>query len=390
MSTAGSVTISYTTLAEVALVAALVGGIAYIGSSKSANQPHPTSSSLAPQPPAAGAKKSNKKKKGAKTAPTAVEPVVEAATAVKDHVVAGASAAVQRAQPAVQEAVAQVKQVATQVQEVAAGAATKKSGGGKKANKKGSPKPDATKPDATKHAEQKVVHEQSDRADMVDPKDHPQVARVMKVVGGKVGAAPPPPAPSAAQGDGEWESLEDDEGGWESVVSKSGSTRPCSWRSLLLRLTCCLSPTRTLPAVDAVPERERLVRRRLASRTRHAYCPDDQEAARERCEKGQGAVGEGRREPRAGGTTEAVPSRAGEGAVRSFGSRLSFVGVADCDPHRADSPPKTPPARAPDPSRKTFSDPNRPRLRPRSSAEACRPASTRPPARSCGSRVFRG
>lgn len=223
MSTAGSVTISYTTLAEVALVAALVGGIAYIGSSKSANQPHPTSSSLAPQPPAAGAKKSNKKKKGAKTAPTAVEPVVEAATAVKDHVVAGASAAVQRAQPAVQEAVAQVKQVATQVQEVAAGAATKKSGGGKKANKKGSPKPDATKPDATKHAEQKVVHEQSDRADMVDPKDHPQVARVMKVVGGKVGAAPPPPAPSAAQGDGEWESLEDDEGGWESVVSKKPS-----------------------------------------------------------------------------------------------------------------------------------------------------------------------
>lgn len=223
MSTAGSVTISYTTLAEVALVAALVGGIAYIGSSKSANQPHPTSSSLAPQPPSAGAaKKSNKKKKGtAKVAPAAVEPVVEAATAVKDHVVAGASAAVQRAQPAVQEAVAQVKQasaqIATQVQEVASTATAKKSGGGKKANKKAAP----PKPDATKHAEQKAVHEQSDRADMVDPKDHPQVARVMKVVGGKVGAAPPPPAPSVAQ-DGEWESLEDDEGGWESVVSKSG------------------------------------------------------------------------------------------------------------------------------------------------------------------------
>ena len=223
MSTAGSVTISYTTLAEVALVAALVGGIAYIGSSKSANQPHPTSSSLAPQPPSAGAaKKSNKKKKGtAKVAPAAVEPVVEAATAVKDHVVAGASAAVQRAQPAVQEAVAQVKQasaqIATQVQEVASTATAKKSGGGKKANKEAAP----PKPDATKHAEQKAVHEQSDRADMVDPKDYPQVARVMKVVGGKVGAAPPPPAPSVAQ-DGEWESLEDDEGGWESVVSKSG------------------------------------------------------------------------------------------------------------------------------------------------------------------------
>lgn len=325
MSTAGSVTISYTTLAEVALVAALVGGIAYIGSSKSHNQPHPTSSSLAPQPPSAGAKKSNKKKKNAtknSVAPAAaVEPVVEAATAVKDHVVAGASAAVQRAQPAVQEAVAQVKQasaqVATQVQEVASGATAKKSGGGKKANKKGGASP---KPDATKHAEQKVVLEQSDRADMVDPKDHPQVARVMKVVGGKVGAAPPPP-PAPAQ-DGEWESLEDDEGGWESVVSKSGWLFP---RSVSLPADFVTLP-RTLAAVYPLPQRERLVRRRVASRPGLAHGPDDQEAARERCEKGQGAVGQGCREPRAGGATEAVPSRARAGSVRSVSEFQVLLG----------------------------------------------------------------
>ncbi|GAA5990278.1 hypothetical protein JCM10908_005909 [Rhodotorula pacifica] len=218
MSSSGSVTISYTTLAEVALVAALVGGIAYIGSSKSANSPHPTTSSLAPTS-SAGAKKSSKKKKGSsKASPAAVavpEPVVEAATAVKDHVVAGASAAVKRVQPAVQEAVAQAKEAVAQVQQ----AVVEPAALGKKASKKGKKAPSPSpKPDATKHAEQKVQKEDAATADMIDAKDHPQVARVLKVVGGKVGAQP----------DEQWESFggadqEDQDGGWESVVSKKPS-----------------------------------------------------------------------------------------------------------------------------------------------------------------------
>ena len=68
-------------------------------------------------------------------------------------------------------------------------------------------------------------------------------------------------------------------------------------------------------------------------------------------------------------------------------TEFSVVFVAE-QPRRTGSPPRTPPARAPDPSRKTFSGPNRPRLPPRSSAEACRPVLTRPPVRSCGSRGY--
>lgn len=243
----GSVTISYTTLAEVALVAALVGGIAYIGTSNKANQPHPTTSNLAPshsdQGAQGAAKKSSKKKKkgiqpgagaGASAvdaAAAAVEPVVEVATAVKDKAVAGATAAAKRAQQEAPAAVAEAQRVVQEQVHKLQEQAPAPSAGTKKGNKKkggaAQAKNGGDKPDATKHAEEKAHTEQAATADMVDSASaasQPQVARVMKVVGGKVGADP---AATGAAEDG-WEradAFDDDDGGWEAVVSKSGSGR---------------------------------------------------------------------------------------------------------------------------------------------------------------------
>lgn len=227
----GSVTISYTTIAEVALVAALVGGIAYIGSSKSANAPHPA---LAPQLAPSSTNKSakGKKKKASSSSAQAqvqtavVEPVVEVATAVKDHVVNAAKSVAQ--QPAVKQAVQQAQQVVQNVPEgvsTAASEPSKKKAASKKnkGGNKAAPAPEL-KPDATKYAEQKVKSEGALGADMVDPEvdSKPQVARVMKVVGGKAGA--PQVNGGGGASDEGWEradAFDDDEGGWESVVSKS-------------------------------------------------------------------------------------------------------------------------------------------------------------------------
>jgi len=255
----GSITINYTTLAEIALVGALIGGICYAGSKGSAALPVAASSSSSAASQHlddakgtlhAKAKKASKKKKGA------LAQVHDAAAPLVDQAVSAASTAVNTAkqQPAVQKAAKVVQGAAAQasgaaqdaakaVQGAAASAGASVGAGGaapapaaaasgKKGKKKGGNKAAAAaaggaehKPDAEVHAEQKHPAPSGPTADMRDSDDDAvHVARVLKVVGGKVGADPN--SLQVPKADEAWErsdSFDDEDGGWEAVPSKSAS-----------------------------------------------------------------------------------------------------------------------------------------------------------------------
>lgn len=225
MSSSGSVTISYTTLAELALAAALIGGVSYVFNSKQSTtttSPHSATPSI-----------SNKKKKQAKRSPGVQGSLEE----VKDNVEHVATRVQEKVQqqvqnnPQVKQAVKQASQVAQQAKEVVqvgvqkvqesipvviqeqittTGSKNKK----KKNNNKGGNK---TPP----------PQEKKDNDDMRDYEVEPQVkpARVMEIVGGKIGASSDKEKNAGKEGEGEWEKLEDEEEGgeWESVVSKSNT-----------------------------------------------------------------------------------------------------------------------------------------------------------------------
>lgn len=248
----GSITVSYTTLAEIGLVAALIGGIAYAGAASSKGSPVPAAAHALDDAQGAAqskTKKANKKKKGA------VQQARDQAAPLVDQAVSAASTAVNtvKQQPAVQKAAQAVQDAAAQastaaqgaakaVQDAAAGAgaaagssasapAPSSKKGKKKGNKGASPPSTsagagAPKPDAEAHAEQKHPAPSGPTADMRDGSDDEpvHVARVLKVVGGKAGADPNSLQVPGAKGNEAWErpdSFDDDDGEWEAVPSKS-------------------------------------------------------------------------------------------------------------------------------------------------------------------------
>ncbi|BGP26017.1 serine/arginine repetitive matrix protein 2 [Rhodotorula toruloides] len=258
----GSITISYTTLAEIALLVALVGGVAYIGSKPAANSPHPTASSLA-QP---GKKKSVAKKKKAGSVTQQVQDAAQPAVDKASEVVHAASTAVEHQvnnrPPAVQKAVEAVQDTVAQ----ATGAAKKKGKKGKATGSKGGPsastsgansssETSAPKTDAEKHAAatRGALSNAHPAADMRDDSHDPQphVARVMKVVGGKAGADPKSLLKVPGQNEDGWErpdAFDDDDGEWEAVTSKKPS-RPSTPSSAPLSA----APARSIPGLPSQP-----------------------------------------------------------------------------------------------------------------------------------------
>ncbi|GAA5852513.1 hypothetical protein JCM9279_003481 [Rhodotorula babjevae] len=279
----GSITINYTTLAEIALVGALIGGICYAGSKGQVALPVDASSSPAAAAAQqhlddakgtlqAKAKKASKKKKGA------LAQVHDAAAPLVDQAVSAASTAVHTAkqQPTVQKAAKAVQGAAAQatsaaqdavkaVQGAAASAGASAGAGsaapapaasssGKKGKKKGGNKAAASaaaggaehKPDAEVHAEQKHPAPSGPTADMRDSDDDAvHVARVLKVVGGKAGADPN--SLQVPKADEAWErsdSFDDEDGGWEAVPSKKVS-RPSTPSGAALSS----APARSIPGL---------------------------------------------------------------------------------------------------------------------------------------------
>ncbi|BGP01576.1 Serine/arginine repetitive matrix protein 2 [Rhodotorula toruloides ATCC 204091] len=284
----GSITISYTTLAEIALLSALVAGVAYIGSKPSANSPHPTASSLASGH--SGKKKAAKKKKAAgvvQQVQDAAQPVVDKAS----EVVHAASTAVQQQvnnpPPAVKKAVEAVQEV---VQETVAG--SKKKGKKAKSAAKGGPSAStsganssseaAPKTDAEKHAAatKGSLSDAHPAADMRDDSldSQPHVARVMKVVGGKAGADPKSLLKVPGQDEDGWErpdAFDDDDGEWEAVTSKKPS-RPSTPSSAPLSA----APARTIPGLPTAPLTKKQ-RENAAKKSKEQAAKDAKEAEQE-------------------------------------------------------------------------------------------------------------
>ncbi|GAA5918460.1 hypothetical protein JCM6882_005140 [Rhodosporidiobolus microsporus] len=240
----------------IALVAAgLAGGYALSKLAGAAPQPAPPTPSSSSQQPQAGSSSASKNKKKKKSTPSLVDqaqPALDRAVEIKDQAVAAASTAVkqvqeqpavQRATKAVQDAAAQaqaaVQPAVEQAQQAVAGAAaaagskSKKGKKGKKASPTPSPAPTpapqtaAAEAQAAKTAPSFSAAVDDDMRDEdVDPS--PQVARTMKIVGGKSGADPKSllQVPGQQGQDAGWESadgFDEDDGAWESVVSKKPS-----------------------------------------------------------------------------------------------------------------------------------------------------------------------
>ncbi|GAA5933762.1 uncharacterized protein JCM15063_001412 [Sporobolomyces koalae] len=248
----GSITISYTTLAEIAVAAAVIGGVAFIGSKQLAAPVSAGSASASNLGSGSSSSSKNKKKKRAGTSAAAVvDEVRERAGHVANevqHVVENGIAsakelpvvqqATKQAQPALELAQAKVRQageaVAAALPSAPAPASTTTNGtakGNKKKNKNKSG-------NKTPPVEQK----KDDMRDyQLEPEHAP--ARVMKIVGGEIGATPAP------KDDGsEWEkadAFDDDGGEWESVVSKKPS-RPSTPS---LSALGSQQPARTVPGL---------------------------------------------------------------------------------------------------------------------------------------------
>lgn len=225
----GSITISYTTLAEIAVAAAVIGGVAFIGSKQisSNNSPIPASSGSS-----SSSSKNKSKKKRQGTAVTnggggsggvsdQVEHVSnklqESVNQVQESVKNGVETL--RENESVKKGVEQVQQVGDKVQQVVKDQLVQPAtanGGGK--NKKKKNKGGNKTPPTTSSTQEKEKKEDM-RDYELEPENPP--ARVMKIVGGEIGA---PPSKNGAGSD-EWEKPDgfggDDEGEWESVVSKS-------------------------------------------------------------------------------------------------------------------------------------------------------------------------
>ncbi|GAA5941614.1 hypothetical protein JCM3775_005127 [Rhodotorula graminis] len=279
----GSITINYTTLAEIALVGALIGGICYAGSKGQAALPVDASSASHALDDAHSAlhnkaTKANKKKKGALAqAQDAAAPLVDQAvsaassavnTVKQQPVVHKAAQAAQAAQGAAAQASSAAQTAAKAVQGAAASARASAgassaapappAGSSKKGKKKGGNKAASSaaaaaaaagaehKPDAEVHAEQKHPAPSGPTADMRDSDDDAvHVARVLKVVGGKAGADPN--SLQVPKADEAWErsdSFDDDDGEWEAVPSKKVS-RPSTPSGAALSS----APARSIPGL---------------------------------------------------------------------------------------------------------------------------------------------
>lgn len=223
----GSITISYTTLAEIAVAAAVIGGVAFIGSKQI------SSSSTSPIPAQGGGSSKNaiknKKKRSANGQIPSVGEVQEKVEHVANQVKEGVQNGVKAVQEneSVKKGVEQVKQVANDVankveevkqEGIAAGSSTTTKNK-KKKNKGGNKTPPTQQP------EKKQNKKGDDMRDYELEPEHPP-ARVMKIVGGDIGADPA----TIGKGNGdEWEkaeAFEDDDGEWDTVVSKSTSFLP--------------------------------------------------------------------------------------------------------------------------------------------------------------------
>ncbi|GAA5882932.1 hypothetical protein JCM16303_006657 [Sporobolomyces ruberrimus] len=248
----GSITISYTTLAEIAVAAAVIGGVAFIGSKQI------SSSSTSPIPAQGGGSSKNaikNKKKRASTANGQIPSVGEVQEKV-EHVANQVKEGVQNGIKTVQEnesvkkGVEQVKQaandVANKVEEVkqdgvnAVGSTTTTTKNKKKKNKGGNKTPPTQQP------EKKENKKGDDMRDYELEPEHPP-ARVMKIVGGDIGADPA----TIGKGNGdEWEkaeAFEDNDGEWDTVVSKKPS-RPSTPSISTLASS---QPARSIPGLAA-------------------------------------------------------------------------------------------------------------------------------------------
>ncbi|GAA5917019.1 hypothetical protein JCM8208_001712 [Rhodotorula glutinis] len=305
----GSVTLSYTTLAEIALVGALIGGICYAGSKGQVALPVDASSASHAVDDAKAAlhtkaKKANKKKK------TAVAQVHDAAAPLVDQAVSAASTAVnaakqqpvvQRAAQAVQGAAAQASGAAQNAAKAVQGAAASAgasvgassaapapaAGSSKKGKKKGANRAAAAaggadhKPDAEVHAEQKHPAPSGPTADMRDSDDDAvHVARVLKVVGGKAGADPN--SLQVPKADEAWErsdSFDDDDGEWEAVPSKKVS-RPSTPSGAALSS----APARSIPGLPTSTAGQPLTKKQrenAAKKTKEQAAREAKEAEQE-------------------------------------------------------------------------------------------------------------
>lgn len=222
----GSITISYTTLAEIAVAAAVIGGVALIGSKQISS-----ASSISPVPATSNKSTANgagKKKKKSSSA-TAVAAVVDAKDKVVEHVARVEQAVAPQAKQAAKAVADKAQQVQEQVVKPAVEAVTAPSqpraesptatatgGKSKKKNKKG-----GNKTPPQQQEQEKPKAEAAKKDDMRDYELEPEQprARVMKIVGGDIGADPK----DASAGWEKPDAFEDDEGEWESVVSKSKS-----------------------------------------------------------------------------------------------------------------------------------------------------------------------
>lgn len=254
----GSITISYTTLAEIAVAAAVIGGVAFIGSKQISTPISADSPSTASAPASASKAAKNKKKRATGTAGGAGEPIQRQV----EHVVDQLGASVQQVGTSVQkgvqaikenesvkEAVAQVQQTKAQVEDKVGQVAsqiasqtpavpgTTTTNGAKKKNKNKNKSGNKTPPVA---AEEKKKEDMRDYE--LEPENPP--ARVMKIVGGEIGA---PKSNGESNG---WENPDsfggDDEGEWESVVSKKPS-RPST--PSLSTLSSTQQPSRQIPGL---------------------------------------------------------------------------------------------------------------------------------------------
>ncbi|GAA6024380.1 hypothetical protein JCM11491_001112 [Sporobolomyces phaffii] len=230
----GSITISYTTLAEIAVAAAVIGGVAFIGSKQVASSP--IKAAGPPSSASSSSSSSSKSKKKKQQQSSVVAPVVDAV-----------QLAAERVQPAVVEVKDKVVQLATDAS--ASSTTTKPPTNNKKKNKKGGNKTPPAAAAAAAAAPEKPNDKKKDDMRDYELEPQPTPARVLKIVGGEIGADPA--AAKSARGEDGWEKPDafqddDDEGGWESVVSKKPS-RP-STPSLSLNSTTT-SAARTVPGL---------------------------------------------------------------------------------------------------------------------------------------------
>ncbi|GAA5912320.1 uncharacterized protein JCM6883_003326 [Sporobolomyces salmoneus] len=264
----GSITISYTTLAEIAVAAAVIGGVAFIGSKQISSSSSPSSPVPASTSSSSKSSSSKNKKKRSNVATLngttpgqVLEKVEHVASSTLEQAQQTAQAGVKavKENETVQKGVEQVQKVAKEVSEkvqeqvenvkplVQEATSTVGGGGGKsKKNKKkgGNKTPPSQPAPSTEKEKEKKKDDMRDYE--LEPEQPP--ARVMKIVGGDIGADPSiVPRGGAEDGWEKAESFDQDEGEWESVVSKKPS-RP-STPSLSSNLSS--QPSKSIPGLAA-------------------------------------------------------------------------------------------------------------------------------------------